>query len=203
MMEEKLYIVSPKLNDWIGKAEFIPDIQFPWSNVSVAPKVDVHFTMKVTWKRLKEIDVDYFRSVTPIVSEKFADICREASVDCQLVPLDVVLNGRKIDDKFYFILLNDFISIVDEGGTPHQRMMRMDGGGYEINPFFPEIPKFDVLENIVFNGLRRPPFFMAPEIGNKRVCTQEFKDQLEGRGVKGVEFKLIDKSFRYESFGFQ
>lgn len=202
-MKENLYVVSAELNDWIGKAEFNPDIQFPWNNISVSKKIDIEFQMSIQWKRLKGIDLDYFRNVTPIVSQRFATVCSGQGVDCQLVPVNIVLNGDGLGDKFYFLLLNEFISIVDAEKTPHVRMMAMDGENYEINDFFPEIPEYDMLENIVFNGTKKPPFFMAPEIGNKRVCTQAFKDCIESHKMKGIEFKEIDDGFKYRSLSFQ
>ena len=201
-MNKNLYIVSPKLNDWVGKAEFIPHMQFPWNHISVAKKIDTKFQMLVQWKRLKEISLDYFRSTSPIVSERFAAICQEQQVNCQLVPLDILLNGNPLGNKFYFLLLNKFISIVDASKTPHVREMTRDGKGYQINKFFPDIPQYDMLENVVLNDSERPPFFMAPEIGNKRVCTQAFKECVERNKMNGLEFKVIDSSFKYEALGY-
>ncbi|WP_133648434.1 Imm43 family immunity protein [Paraburkholderia flava] len=201
--KENLYVVSAKLNDWVGSAEFQPDIQLPWNNVSIAQKIDTEFHMNIKWKRLKRLDFDYFRNVTPIVSQKFADLCHEQSVDCQLAPLRIILNGDKLDGIFHFLLLNRFISIVDASQTSHARMMTLDGKNYEMNRFFPEIPEYDMLENIAFNESEKPPFFMAPEIGNKRVCTQRFKDSAERNKMKGIEFKKIDENFKYRSLSFQ
>lgn len=202
LMKENLYVVSPNSNDWIGKSEFYPDIQFPWNNISVAPPISINFRMEITWKRLKKIDLDYFRSETPIVSERFASTCNEMGIDCQLIPLEIVLNGTAVSEKYFFILLNKFISIVDMKKTPHKRMMKIDGKEHEMNIFFPEIPEYEMLENIVINDDEKPLFFMSPEIGNKRVCTQTFKDRIENLGVKGIEFKAIDNKFTYQSFGF-
>lgn len=200
---ENLYILSTQLHDWVWKATFLPDVQFPWNDVSIAPKIDTRFQMFVDWKRLKKIDLDYFMPQGPVVSKRFASLCADQGVDFQLISLDIILNKVKIREEFYFMTLNSFISIVDAEKTPHVKMKKMDGSGYEINSFFPDIPEYDMLENIVFNDAKKPPLFIAPEIGNQRVCTQKFKECVEGHGMKGVEFKLIDKNFRYESFGFQ
>jgi len=202
MMKENLHVVSEQQPySWIQKADFLPDIQFPWDDVSVAPKINVRFQMYIKWKRLKRLDLDYF-SGTPIISEKFADLCKEQGVSCQLVPLDIFLNGNRVDDKFYFLLLNKFLSIIDMEKTPHVRMMTVDGKNYEINKFFPEIPCYDMVKNIVPNDLERHPFFMAPEIGYERVCTQSFKEFVEKKGVKGIKFLPIDDSFEYKSLGY-
>ncbi|MEX3954702.1 hypothetical protein [Trinickia sp. EG282A] len=203
MKEERLYIVLPQPHDWVWKATFLPDVQFPWNDVSIAPKIDTHFQMFIDWRRLKNIDLDYFLPQGPVVSQKFASLCTDQGVDFQLISLDVILNGVKVKEKFYFMALNKFVSIVDADRTSHVRMKKMDGTGYEINPFFPDIPEYDMLERIVFNDLKKPPLFIAPEIGSRRVCTQQFKECMEGHGMKGIEFQPIDERFRYESFGFQ
>ena len=200
---EKLYIITPQLHDWVWKATFLPDVQFPWDDVSIAPKIDTRFQMFVEWKRLKKIDLDYFMPQGPVVSQRFASLCADQGGDCQLVPLEIILNKIEVQREFYFIVLNKFISIVDEKRTQHIRRMKMDGSGYEINPFFPGIPEYDMLVHIIFNDAKKPPLFIAPEIGNKRVCTQEFKECVEAHGMKGVEFREIDENFKYESFGFQ
>jgi hypothetical protein len=201
-MSEELYVVTPEINAWIGKAEFRPDMEFPWDDVSISGEIDARFEMNIDWKRLKEIDLDYFNKSAPIVSEKFSSVCLKQRVDCQLVPLDIVLNGNKVDGKYYFILLNKFISFVNMEKATFTRMMTRDGTRYEVNKNFPEIPEFDSLEKISINNFEKPPFFMAPEIGFQRVCTGSFKAAIESDNIKGVVFTPIDKNFKYESLSF-
>ena len=81
-------------------------------------------------------------------------------------------------------------------------MKTRDGKDYQERKFFPEIPLFEKLENIVTNDSLKPPFFMAPEI-EERVCTEEFKGIVEKSGIKGVRFKSIDEKFKYHPVIFQ
>ena len=200
-MAERLYIVLTEPHAWTARMKFSPDGAFPWDHVSVAPPIDQRYTLDIHWKRMKRLTVDYFGN--EIVSERFKVMCDQQKVDCQFVPLDIILNDVPVEENFSFILLNEFVSIVDMQKTPHVKRRTRDGKSYSMSSYFSGVPEYGLLEHIVFNDSPKPPFFIAPEIGGKRVCTEAFKDSAEANNFERIKFVPIDDDYKYEALGWQ
>jgi len=197
---EKLFVVTPVLHAWTAKMDFSPN-EFFWDDVSVPKDIDVGYTLRIKYLRMKEIHVDYFRSSTPIVSEKVKRLCDEFGVNCQFVPVKIWVNKWQSDTLFYFLLLRDFVSIVDEDQSTYEIWQDRVTGENSYYTNFPDMPEFKKITNLVLKDKSTPNFFMAPEIGS-RVCTERFKKETEKTGLKGIIFEELTPDFRYDPLPF-
>jgi len=197
---EKLFIVTPVPHAWTAKMNFHPN-EFFWDDVSIPKDVDIEYVLKIKYLRMKDVRVDYFHSSTPIASEDTKCLCDSLGVNCQFVPVKISVNNLKSSKQFYFLLLRDYISIVDMTKSTYE-IMRDKNTGKDLRwPNFPNIPMYEKISNLILKEGAVPHFFMAREIG-ARVCTERFKEAVEKLGLEGMNFKEISSDFCYDPFSF-
>ncbi len=196
----KLFIVEDELFDWVFKIESHNE-GLHWDGVSVPKDSDAiyHYSLKDRRiKSIKSIKSDYWiEGATPIVTRSFLEVCDLLSVNYKLSPIKFDLNGEIITDKFYYLLLCDFVSIVDLEKSEYVFDKERDTGEDMIEPYFSNIYVFEKIDKLVVNNAPKPNFFRAIEIG-EYVCTEQFKEEVERRKLKGVKFKEIMDDFVYD-----
>jgi hypothetical protein len=196
---EKLFIITPVPHAWTAKMNFHPN-EFFWDDVSIPKEINAEYTLSIKYLRMKKMSVDYFYS-TPIISEKFKSLCDEFNVNCQFVPIKIWVNAWLSEKKFYFLLLRDFISVVDADKSIFEFVRDRNTGNELYWPNFQNMPMFEKITNFVLKSEPTPHFFMAPEIGSK-VCTAQFKEGVEKLALQGINFKEITPDFIYDPFSF-
>ncbi len=193
----KLFIVEYELFDWVFKVDSHND-GIHWNGVSVPKDSDAIYHYSLKDRRIKSIKSDYWiEGATPIVTKSFLEVCDLLSVNYKLSPIKFDLNGEIITDKFYYLLLCDFVSIVDLEKSEYVFDKERDTGEDKVWRSFPHIYVFEIITKLVLNGTPKPNFFRAIEIG-EYVCTEQFKEEVERRKLKGVKFKEIMDDFVYD-----
>lgn len=196
----KFYLVTPEPNSWESKVSFTPD-KFYWDDISISKKIDTRYKLKIHHSKIKKIDVDYFNYSSPIGSSKLRDLFEKNNVNAQFVSIDVFNGKDDLINAFYFILLNDFLSIVNHEKSNVVWMHDRNTNLPLFEPNFPEIPVFEKVENLVLKTNPTSNFFMAPELGG-RVCSEHLKNEIESANIKGIKFTELDENFKYDPYSF-
>lgn len=197
----KLFIVEYELFDWVFKVDSHND-GLHWNGVSVPKDSDAIYHYSLEDRRIKSIKSDYWiEGATPIVTTSFLEVCDLLSVNYKSSPIKFDLNGEIITDHFYYLLLCDFVSIVDLEKSEYVLDKERDTGEDMVWGDFPHIYVFEKIDKLVVNNAPKPDFFRAIEIG-EYVCSQRFKEEVERRKLKGVKFKEITDKFVYDPWSF-
>ncbi|XTZ38655.1 imm11 family protein [Salmonella enterica] len=179
--------------------EWAPDL--PDYDIFTAPPAIGDFVDKYYLKASAiQLDGDFLVNDN-LVSADFFYLCKEFSANIIHIPVDIsLIKGGKPKKEYYLFFLLDYIEILDqkesqyvishdiESGLPNTPAAR----GLDKN-YYETIDLFVVKKKIKSN------FFFCQEL-SKPVCSKAFKEKFEERGLKSIEFKIIDENFKYDAW---
>lgn len=152
--------------------------------------------------KIKEtkLDGDYLLE-DELVSDDFRILCEELDVKCICIPVNVRLQRNKTPEKKYnLFFLTAYISILDQGNSVFNISIDPETGKLN-NPeerglhkvFYDSIDLFKIREDI------NEHLFFCNEIAAP-VCSSDFKEEYENRGLTGITFIEIDDDYKYSAW---
>ncbi len=157
-------------------------------------KFDELYNVKI---KRHDLNADYYL-LSNLGSENFIQLLNELDIKYRSIPLNITLNRNKIPEKKYFLIyIADIVSILNEDLSTFKLMQDKYSGEIIIeNGFkqYDEITKFLVNKEKV-DGYH---LFYCSDI-NKLVCSKTFKNKFIESGLKGIDFKKIDNTYKYYS----
>ncbi len=147
-----------------------------------------------------QLDGDYLINDN-LVSSDFIKVCEECFANNIHIPVDIsLLKNKKPEREYYLFFLLDYIEALDQSNSRYSVSRDIDSGLLNTKEergldktYYDEIERFIVKKEIKTN------LFFCQEL-SKPVCSKFFKERFEIYNLKGIEFKAIDESFKYNAW---
>lgn len=177
-----------------------PD-EWEWGSYETNP-FDVVITKKYATKivdgEIKNIDFDYYGTDSPYVSNLFVGLCEDLSINFRAIPIDITLKNGKHPSKSYFVFLpGDHLAILDPEKSKVEIDADKETGEPITNSAFPQIPIYNKISKFVLKNIATPHLFHCIEIFSL-VCTEVFRNEIEKRNLRGLQFTLLDANYTYD-----
>ena len=156
------------------------------------------YVYTVTDPEIKSIEFDFYGPEMKIVSDEFLEVCVELNVKFRAIPLEIVLNGKKISNKKYFIFLpGDYDALMDVLASNFSEELDLESGGVMMNRIFPSYSIYSKIDRFVPKSGITSHFFRCIELMDL-VCTREFMSKAHEKKLHGIRFVPIDDTYRFD-----
>jgi len=156
------------------------------------------YVYTVTDPDIESIEFDLYGSGTKFVSDKFLDMCVELNVKFRAIPLEIVLNGKRISNKKYFLFIpGDYNALMDVLASDFSEELDVESGGVMMNKIFPSHPIYSKINRFVPKFGITSHFFRCIELMDL-VCTREFMSKTHEKKLHGIRFVPIDDTYRFD-----